>query len=403
MTDQLYYGKNKDKIKCVVLINMDKDGKITDEQYNKYFKQKNSTEGIKEIIKNNKFFINGFPIPGTESEFKNKTPEGYLINKKKWLTFSNGKYKTILSRKDFDTYDEASFNTAIGFIAGLEMRLYDLDNDNFVDHIEMDYVESVIINDIIKNEDGTISLYRSDIEDEFNWRNDGRKYDGDSFTKKWNEKIQIKNFDSNIKKGDMALFMYRPEGWIIQRAKEVKGKLIDGEDHKFYQIGDKKFGDAMRFSRDNIIISNRCGEYLNAHKYFQLLNTKDDSEVSLWFINSLDMNRYGAPCGFTSGKYAKLYLLKALEVSKKKLDHTIIDNDGKNVEKGKKYVSKHEYEKFKNLIMRAEKICDNDFPNEIYDYNVYLLYLANFGSQSDIGAKFAGFNYEGFDNQVHVK
>ena len=39
----------------------------------------------------------------------------------------------------------------------------------------------------------------------------------------------------------------------------------------------------------------------------------------------------------------------------------------------------------------------------IYDYNVYLLYLANFGSQSDIGAKFAGFNYEGFDNQVHVK
>ena len=75
MTDQLYYGKNKDKIKCVVLINMDKDGKITDEQYNKYFKQKNSTEDIKEIIKNNKFFINGFPIPGTESEFKNKTPE----------------------------------------------------------------------------------------------------------------------------------------------------------------------------------------------------------------------------------------------------------------------------------------------------------------------------------------
>ena len=85
------------------------------------------------------------------------------------------------------------------------------------------------------------------------------------------------------------------------------------------------------------------------------------------------------------------------------MDNTIVDNDGKNVEKGKKYVSKYEYEKFKNLIMRAEKICDNDFPNEIYDYNVYLLYLANFGSQSDIGAKFAGFNYEGFDNQVHVK
>ena len=63
MTDQLYYGKNIDKILCTILINMDKDGKIIDEQYNKYFKSNNSVEGVKEIIKNNKFFINGFPIP----------------------------------------------------------------------------------------------------------------------------------------------------------------------------------------------------------------------------------------------------------------------------------------------------------------------------------------------------
>ena len=51
MTDQLYYGKNKDKILCSILINMDKDGKITDEQYNKYFKSNNSFEGVKEIKK----------------------------------------------------------------------------------------------------------------------------------------------------------------------------------------------------------------------------------------------------------------------------------------------------------------------------------------------------------------
>ena len=53
--------------------------------------------------------------------------------------------------------------------------------------------------------------------------------------------------------------------------------------------------------------------------------------------------------------------------------------------------------------MRAEKICDSKYPSEIYDYNVYLLYLANFGSKRDIGAKFAGFNYDGFDNQVKEK
>ena len=307
------------------------------------------------------------------------------------------------SKKDFENYEEASFVTATGFIAGLEVRLYDLDNDKFVDHIEMDYVESVIINEIINNEDNTLSLYRSDINEEFIWENDGKRFDGESFSKKWNQKIEKKNFDPSIKKGDMCLFMYMPEGWVIQRAKEVKGKLINGEDHKFYQINDKKFQDAMRFSRDNIIISNRCGEYLNAHKYFGFLNMKDDYEISLWSIHTFDKNRFGAPCGFTSGKSARYFLLKAIEFSKKKLDSILIDNDEKNIQKGQKYVCKKEYEIFKNLIMRAEKICDNNYPYEIYDYNVYLLYFANFGSQNDIGAKFAGFNYNGFDKSIEIK
>ena len=38
-------------------------------------------------------------------------------------------------------------------------------------------------------------------------------------------------------------------------------------------------------------------------------------------------------------------------------------------------------------------------------YMIFLCicYLANFGSQSDIGAKFAGFNYVGFDNEIKLK
>ena len=62
MEDQFYYEKNKDKILCAILINMDKNGKITDEQYNKYFNSNNSIEG-EEIIKIINFFIYCFPIP----------------------------------------------------------------------------------------------------------------------------------------------------------------------------------------------------------------------------------------------------------------------------------------------------------------------------------------------------
>ena len=192
MQDPLYYVKNKDKLVCAMLINMDKDGKITDEQYNKYFKSNNSVEGVKQVIKNNQFFINGFPIPGTKEEFEKKTPDGYLINKKKWLTFSNGKYKVMQSKKDFDTYDEASFATATGFVAGLEVRLFDLDGDSYVDYIEVDYVESIIVNEIILNKDNTFSLYRSDVDEESVWEYDGKRFDGDVFTKSWKEKIEKK-------------------------------------------------------------------------------------------------------------------------------------------------------------------------------------------------------------------
>ena len=48
----------------------------------------------------------------------------------------------------------------------------------------------------------------------------------------------------------------------------------------------------MRFSRDNMIISNRCGEYLNAHKYFRFFGNEENLEISLLFINNNDEKRH---------------------------------------------------------------------------------------------------------------
>lgn len=395
------FDENK-KLLVSILINMDNDGPITSDQYNKYYENNNTIEGIKEIIKNNQFYINGFTIPGTESEFLNKTPEGYSINKRNWLIHNNEKYQVYFNG-DFDNYDDAAFTTATGFIAGLECRLYDLNDDNFTDLIELDYVESFIVNEIIKNDDDTYTLYRSDLNNSLKWENDGREYDSNYFNKEWNESINKTNFDSRIKKGDIAIFTFRPEGWVIERGKEVKGMLVDGQDHEYYQINERKYGDAMRFSRDNIIISNRCGEYLNSHKYFGLYGYDKSYEVSLWFINSYDVNRFGAPCGFTSGNNSNNYLSKVIDICKNKLDSVLISEDGNNITQGAKYVNKLEYYKFKDAIKRAEDVANSDYPNDIYDYNVYLLYLASYGSQDDIGAQFAGYNYSGFDNQIKIK
>lgn len=96
------------------------------------------------------------------------------------------------SKKDFDLYEEAAFATATGFVAGLEVRLFDLDGDSFVDYIELDYVESVIINEIISNKDDTLSLYRSKINEQFIWENDRKRFDGGMFTKAWKETVDKK-------------------------------------------------------------------------------------------------------------------------------------------------------------------------------------------------------------------
>ena len=89
--------KNSNKVLLrSILINMDNDENITSEQYNKYYKSNNAIEGIKNIIKNNQFYINDFPIPGTENEFILNYPNGYLINQKTWLINKDGKYQVML-------------------------------------------------------------------------------------------------------------------------------------------------------------------------------------------------------------------------------------------------------------------------------------------------------------------
>ena len=108
--------KNSNKVLLrSILINMDNDENITSEQYNKYYKSNNAIEGIKNIIKNNQFYINDFPIPGTENEFILNYPNGYLINQKTWLINKDGKYQ-VMFMGDYDNYDDASFATATGFL-----------------------------------------------------------------------------------------------------------------------------------------------------------------------------------------------------------------------------------------------------------------------------------------------
>ena len=216
--------------------NMATDKTVTDPRYDSCFKQNTAAEGVAAIVNAGRFFINGFPIPGTAEAFERLEAPGYTINRSAWLVKTETGYR--VGRSVYSDYSEATMAAIASFPAGLEIRLIDDDGDGFADRIEMDYVEAVIVGSVCENEDGTYLIRRAEPGAGTVWKNDGRVFDGNRFTADHGERISPENLDPTLKAGDMALFRFTPAGWEIRKAKEIRGVLTGGEDHRFYQIGE---------------------------------------------------------------------------------------------------------------------------------------------------------------------
>lgn len=383
-----------------LVINMGADKTVTDAMYDAYFQEGSALDGVKAILAAGRFYINDFAIPATAEDLDILYPSGsYLLNQSAWLTRTDEGYQ--VGKDTYESYADAALAAATDFDAGLEVRLYDSDGDGFADWIAMDYVEAVIVNKIVDLGDGTYSIQRSQVDASYVWDSDGRYYDGDHFTADSGEVIAARNLDSALQEGDMGLFWYGPDGWAIERALEVTGILVDGEDHAFYQIGDVQYEDAMRFSRDNIIVSNRCGEFVNAQKYFGLNNSGDGLTVSLWFVPTTDPGVMAAPAGFTTNGNAAAFLAQAIDAAREKLSGVVVSADGTDVPAGQDWVKQEVYDALEATIQRAETALADDLSEDVLTYHVYLLYLSLKGTGSDIGAMYAGFDYPGFDNQLN--
>lgn len=435
--------KKSEKIfkSIIVKNNGNKKISLSDNSYNYLFAENDTEVGIRKIIANEKFFINEFPIP--------KNPENisleYLVNGDVWLYKKNLTW--IVDGKEFENYEDAAYALLERIPEGLEFRLYDKDGDGFADEIHLDYLEGFIVDKILLNEDESFSLKRLELSDFVTQvSGEGRAYDSEHFSKNSCEKVLAKNFDSSIKVGDVVLFSYVSDGWKIVKAEKKFGVLTGGEDHKFYKIADEKFADAMRFSRDNIIISNRCGEFFNTLKYFGFVDddsdfgsenfaggsgTENSSEnlekesntenfsvgvsgtsvavanpsgkvsgnslsktgeklkVNLYLVPTSEENIYGAPIAFTCDfETSKIFLENALSFAKSKLAE-------QNQNANSNLLS---FEQLNSVIQNAQNLLENSSINNatILNYEMYLLYLALNGTQDDIGAQFANYNFSGF-------
>ena len=389
-------AEEKTMLKAIV-INMGEDKTVTDALYDGFFAQGSALEGVRDILAAGKFRINGFAIPATAEAFNEECPEGWMLNQSPWLIRVDDGYK--VDRTTYADYADAALAAATGFDAGLEVRLYDADGDGYTDEIDMDYVEAVIVSEIIENADGTYQVKRSPVDPAWVWDCDGRFYDGEHFTEDSGEIISAANFDPALQPGDVGLFWYGPDGWAIERAVEVKGILVDGQDHGFYQIGEAQYQDAMRFSRDNIIISNRCGELTNAHKYFGFNNNTEGLEVSLWFVPTTEEGVWAAPAGFTTAENAPVFLQKAIDHAKSRLNDVPVSaaGDGTDIAEGD-WVTQQVHDQLAAAIERAEAVLASDAKSDVLDCQIYLLYFSLNGIGDDIGAMFGGFDYDGFEN-----
>lgn len=392
-----------------VVLDMGSDAaNVTAAEYDEYFEQGSALEGVEAVIAASQFYINLWAIPGTEAAFRNVSQcltDGYLVNQVAWLYYNTttaswwGGYE---AETEADGYDDAALSVVTGLIAGHMVRFWDTDGDGYTDLIDADYLEGVTVDTVTENDNGTYSVYRGNIDVANKTPYEGTIFDGDFFEGA-GPSILAANFDTTIAAGDVALFWYSPTGWAMKRAHEVSGLFVDGADHTSYNIDGVVYEDALRFSRDNLFISNRPGEFTDAQKYFQLTNDSSlGLNVSLWLVPVTNTTETGAPIGMTSGSSSsRAFLELSAAQAQARLDNVTVSTDGSDVPPAVEWVTRAVYDQLEDAVARANlSLSLANSSSFLHDYQVYVLYQTLDGSGNDIGAEFAGFNYTGFETEV---
>lgn len=389
-----------------VVLDMGTDASnITATEYDRYFKQGSALKGVKSVIADSQFYINLWAIPGSEKAFQSSSQcvsDGYLVNQVAWLSYNTttavwwGGYE---AETKASSYDAAALSVVTNLVAGLEVRFWDTNGDGYTDLIDADYLEGVTVDTITHNANGTYSVYRGNIDVPNKTPYEGTIFDANLFSGS-GPAIPASNFDTSIKSGDVALFWYGTKGWAMKRAQEVVGLFIDGADHTSYDVGGTLYDDAMRFSRDNLFISNRPGEFTDAQKFFKLTNDSAAGlNVSLWLVPTTNTTEYGAPVGMTSDSNSRKFLTKAIAQAQAELNNVTISTDGSNVPSTKEWVNQANYTQLHNAIARANlSLSLANSSSFLLDYQTYVLYLTLNGTSDDIGAAYADFTFSGFEN-----
>lgn len=148
-------------------------------------------------------------------------------------------------------------------------------------------------------------------------------------------------------------------------------------------------------SGENISSENqisKVGENFSSENSFSKKGEK--LKVNLYLVPTSQENIFGAPIAFTCDfETSKIFLEKALSFAKSKLAE-----QNQNAKTSDSLSNSISFEQLNSVIQNAQNLLENSSINSatILNYEMYLLYLALNGTQDDIGAQFANYNFAGF-------
>ena len=345
-----------------VLLEIVHDGdatKITNADFDEYFGG-NAAEGVETLLAEGKVYVNGIKVPATEDE----TPD-YQVNGVSSLYKTNSGWGFNVHKTtsaDNLSFEEArlGFYETITTVRGHVTTLYGDSATGLVNKLDSQSFDVFRITYFEDHGGQVDKIERGDFELETN----RIRPDVESITS-----VADSYFDREIKIGDVVIYYYGPNGWVMNKAVPIEGTLFKDENKNFVinaGQSDEYVHIESNVSRYNLINCNRPTQFYTAYVRLGLT----DLSVVTWCTPT------GHPIGFTYGDKtaAKEALTLAIEHAEAAKDGVAVSVDGSDVAKGTMWVAQADLDAFDEAIAAAQAVCNkNSTAVQEYDAAIYAL------------------------------
>lgn len=332
-------------------------------------------EGVAKLAEAGKITINGFPLPASYGELAEdeKGVKCFKVNAQPIITFPDREGRSFA--------DTAV--SAVGMLlkaAATEVTLT-LDKNGYAEHMSIWKHAATLIDRLEKSGNMVTPITTG----------------GAPFTVGMRDKVRVdfpaQQVDSRLSDGCIGIDWADADGWHLTLADGRKGYLTDGADHQFYLFNGVKYYDADMYAR-SFSAGNRPGQYVNTQVHFGL----GEFACTFWFIPGTDM-----PIGITTNENARPRLMAAIHFAENVAEKAVVAPSRAEVPEGCDWVDDERIlDELKAAIVRARAAHDDASRSDSeIDLATYELFIALWGSNSDIGAVFTGTNVDGFYDKAN--